>query len=103
MKNVDDILYQEVLKEIDAERKFCDDNNLMYNPNSIWHGTLFIHGRFKVETLLKHQVENMNDFLEYLFEQSEHLDHITYNEAYEEFEVYGRIKLRQKTTKIAKV
>lgn len=35
---------------------------------------------------LKIQVAALTDFIEYLFDHSEHCDHITYNDAWKEFE-----------------
>ncbi len=91
MKGVSEDLYNKILNEIDLEREHFEEHNMYYCPNSVWHGTLYSHGRFKPETLLKHQIHDLTDFLEYLFDQSEHLNHILYREAYEEFEVYQRI------------
>lgn len=93
MKNIDKDIYQKILKEINEEKQLFKDNNLLYNPNSIWHGTSYKHGRFDRETLLKNQVEDMNDFLQFLFEESEHCDHISRREAYEQFEISERLKL----------
>jgi hypothetical protein len=42
---------------------------------------------------LKVQVARMSDFIEYLFEHSEHCDHITYNEAWEEFNQWEESQL----------
>ena len=94
MGSIDDSEYQEILTEINDEKKLFKDNNLYYCPNSIWHGSLYIHGRFKKETLLTAKIEDTNDFLHFLFEESEHCDHITHAKAYEQYEVNEKLKER---------
>lgn len=37
---------------------------------------------------LMHAMAVKDDFIEFLFEHSEHCDHITYNEAWEEFQAW---------------
>lgn len=67
------------------------DDRYYYNPNSMIHGTA--KGAFggpgvKQETLLRLELDRMRDFIEFLFEHSEHCDHITFSEAWQEFEIH---------------
>lgn len=65
------------------------DTNVVYAPNSIYHGCE-IYGVLSMskEMLLTIEVGRLTDFIEWLFEHSEHCDHITQREAWDEFEVY---------------
>lgn len=56
----------------------------VYEPRGIWHGSfLSYHSKL---TLKQIELGRLDDFLEYLFEHSEHCDHITQSDAYKEFE-----------------
>ena len=61
-------------------------------PNSIYHG-MEIHssgGRlpFSRETLLTIEIGLLTDFIEFLFDHSEHCDHISQRDAWKEFKIY---------------
>lgn len=58
----------------------------IYMPNSVNHG--FVIPRFSTEVLLKLECERLRDFIEFLFDHSEHCDHISHNEAWDEFTEY---------------
>jgi hypothetical protein len=73
-------------KEIEEIQQEFRDQQLLYSPNSIWHG-MPLKG-MTPETMLKQELERMRDFVEYLFEHSEHCNHISQSEAWAEFEVY---------------
>jgi hypothetical protein len=62
-----------------------------YHPNSIIHGMAKpVTGGpgIKTETLLRLEIERMRDFIEFLFDHSEHCDHISHADAWKEFEIY---------------
>lgn len=60
----------------------------LYYPNSIHHGAPM--SRMKRETILSLENGRLIDFIEFLFEHSEHCDHISQSEAWKEFEIYER-------------
>lgn len=60
-------------------------NHLIYAPGSVWHGWPN-DGNHKDVTKLKIELARLNDFVEFLFEQSEHCDHITQSEAWNQYE-----------------
>ena len=69
-----------------------NEHSLIYSPNSIYHG-MEIHssnGRLPLSdiVLLKIETERLRDFIEFLFEHSEHCDHISQKDAWNEFEIY---------------
>lgn len=63
--------------------------NFIYAPNSIYHGrpvwTNSASDRLKVLTI---EHERLVDFVEFLFDHSEHCDHISHRDAWKEFEIY---------------
>lgn len=67
------------------------DSRYHYQPNSLLHGLAKTHAggpRIKPETLLRVELERMRDFIEFLFDHSEHCDHISFSDAWKEFEIY---------------
>ena len=80
---------------LDILKEF-QENGLCYAPNSIYHGTK-IGGRLSIskEALLTIEVGRLTDFIEYLFEHSEHCDHISQKDAWLEFCEY-EIKNKEK-------
>lgn len=57
------------------------------SPNSIYNGMPIYTSSKKDSLILKTiECERLRDFLEFLFDHSEHCDHITYSEAWNEFE-----------------
>lgn len=80
-----------------------NQHNIIYAPHSIYHG-MEIHstnGRlpFSNETLLRIELSRLTDFVEFLFEHSEHCDHITHREAYKEFLRYENKCVRKNKRK----
>jgi len=71
----------------EEEQDFFKENNLVYAHNSIWHGTKNGSHHSK-ETLLLIANNKLTDFIDYLFEHSEHCDHISQSEAWDEFNRY---------------
>jgi hypothetical protein len=61
-------------------------DGLKYCPGSIYHGASKRY--LSKEAVLKMQIERLNDFIEFLFEHSEHCDHISQSDAWDEFEQY---------------
>lgn len=74
----------DVRKIVEEEKKEFEEQGLLYCPNSIYHGSL-LKGMSK-ERKVNSQVERMENFLDYLFNHSEHCDHIMQSEAWKEFE-----------------
>jgi hypothetical protein len=75
-----------IMDQFAAERR-------IYAPNSIYHGQVItgagngrdaMHSHTK-ETLLVIELETKRDFIEFLFEHSEHCNHITQQAAWLEF------------------
>lgn len=63
----------------------------IYSPNSIHHGLKLYSGNrpsLSREAILTMQVARLDDFLEFLFDHSEHCDHISYGDAWKEFEIF---------------
>lgn len=61
-------------------------------PNSIYHG-MEIHSSnrrlpFSDVTMLKIEIGLLTDFIEFLFEHSEHCDHISQRDAWKEFKIH---------------
>ncbi len=61
-------------------------SGVIYSPNSIAHGSGLLGA--KRETLLTLELERLKDFVDFLFDHSEHCDHISQSEAWNEFEIY---------------
>lgn len=60
---------------------------LFYCPGSIYHGSSKRMGAASyAEIQDKAELGRLNDFIEYLFEHSEHCNHISQSEAWDEFE-----------------
>jgi hypothetical protein len=55
-----------------------------YNPNSVYHGYITL----SKERRLMAEIGRLTDFIEFLFEHSEHCDHISQSDAWSEFEQY---------------
>lgn len=72
--------YIEEIKEAYSEA------GLAYSPNSIYHGAVTV--RMSEKARLKASRERLSDFIEFLFEHSEHCDHISQSDAWKEFEQY---------------
>lgn len=71
-----------MIQEIES----CKENKLLYSPNAIAHGTKI---NFLPEmVLVKNEAARLNDFIEFLFEHSEHCDHISQSDAWGEFQKY---------------
>lgn len=72
---------------IEHEKQFAQEHGYVYSPNSLRH-----LDRPPIEQLQRVTLElaRLQDFLEFLFDHSEHCDHITYSEAWHEFEEYER-------------
>lgn len=81
-------LTQDQKEELLIEKFEHQENHLIYAPNSIWHGTKAYTSHHKKETLLRIEVGRLNDFIDFLFEHSEHCDHISQRDAWIEFEEY---------------
>lgn len=65
------------------------NSKVIYAPNSIYHGMPIHAGSPQDDAiLLKIEVERFRDFFEFLFEHSNHCDHITQRDAWREFEIY---------------
>lgn len=64
------------------------DPDVVYAPNSIWHGTPM--DRMSEQTCERIEAERKNDFIDYLFEHSGHMDHASFREAWREFEEWER-------------
>ena len=70
----------------DVKTEFRRDG-AFYCPNSIYHGASKRMGAASYEDVQnKAEVARLTDFIEYLFEHSEHCDHITQSDAWSEFE-----------------
>lgn len=78
------ILTEEERELLTEEKEHCESNGLIYAPNSVYHfdrsGKEVVH--------LKIAYERLNDFIEFLFDHSEHCDHISRSDAWKEFEEY---------------
>lgn len=73
------------LKAKEIQEQFIA-SGLLYAPNSIYHGSS-IEGMSK-ETKLITEIAALNDFIDFLFEHSEHCDHISQRKAWDEFRQY---------------
>ena len=61
----------------------------IYSPNSVMHGwPRYGIAAPRKEAQAKNNYERLTDFVEFLFEHSEHCDHISQREAWHEFELY---------------
>lgn len=59
---------------------------IIYAPNSIWHGSpIANHSKYSLQNI---EISRLNDFIDFLFEHSEHCDHISQPEAWKEFEEF---------------
>jgi hypothetical protein len=85
------------IEEIEAEQEEYRKEGVLWSPNSVYHGAP-IAGMLPLSqfTLLRNQVEEQNDFIEFLFEHSEHCDHISQRDAWKEYYVYMVNKARGK-------
>jgi len=63
-----------------------DRFKFVYAPNSIWHGSDMRY--MSKETILRTASARVDDFLEWLFDKSGHIDFISQREAWEEFEAW---------------
>jgi len=77
-------ILREYLRE---ERDEFIELGLLYAPSSIYHGKPLRGTPLNLSdvAVLKVDVAQLNDFLEFLFEHSEHCDHIEQSEAWDEF------------------
>jgi len=75
------------MDELEEIKEDFKEQNLIFDPNSINHGWPNC-GHFSNETLFKIEIAKLTDFIEFLFEHSEHCDHITQTEAWNEFDLY---------------
>ncbi len=67
------------------------DTRHIYNPNSVTHRmrkAAFGGPSIKSETILRLELERLRDFVAFLFDHSEHCDHISHSDAWQEFEIY---------------
>ena len=66
-----------------------DEEGFIYAPNSIYHGSK-IYSHEIGDQLINCNIEKhrLIDFLEFLFDHSEHCDHITQPDAWAEFVEY---------------
>jgi biotin synthase-related radical SAM superfamily protein len=79
-------------KQIEIEKEFAREYRRMYCPNSIDHMRRPPSDLLARTTL---ELARLQDFLEWLFDHSIHCDHISYEDAFHEFEEYER-PLREK-------
>lgn len=85
-------LTDEQLRELDEIMDEHERQHLVYAPNSIHHGC--INGaHFKDSTLLRIEIGKLNDFIRFLFEDSEYCDHANESDAWDEFNQYEFSKL----------
>lgn len=73
-------------EEIKKEQEEFREDHLIWCPWSINHGMEI--GSVPVTIHNKIEIANLNDFIEFLFEHSEHCDHISQSDAWDEFLVY---------------
>ncbi len=71
------------IKKIKSE---FSEQGLVYAPNSVYHGSSV--KSLSDKAALTVEVNRLSDFIEFLFEHSDHCDHITQSEAWKEFEIY---------------
>lgn len=77
-------ILREYLKE---ERDEFSKAGMLYCPNSVYHGAPVRGNPLNLsrEAVLTADVGMLTDFIEFLFEHSEHCDHIEQPEAWDEF------------------
>lgn len=73
-------------KLVKQEKESLHDSKMriVYAPRDMWHGSKMAFHSDKM--LSKIELGRLDDFLEYLFEHSEHCNHIAQSEAWKEFE-----------------
>lgn len=86
-------LTEEQEKDFNEMREEFIENHLVYAPNSIRHGMKVYSELQSKETILRIEIARLNGFIEYLFEYSEHCDHISQTDAWDEFEKYEYAQL----------
>lgn len=88
-----------ILREyIEDMRKECEESGLLYAPNSVYHLCPIIGNRLNLskEAVLTAEVAALTDFIDFLFEHSEHCDHITQREAWNEFREFEYKEIMKK-------
>lgn len=87
MDRINILSEKEVNSELEEIKKEFSEQGLIYAPNSIWHGWPN-NGHHDPKTILTIEKERLADFLNFLFNESEHCDHISYSNAWQEFEEF---------------
>lgn len=78
-----------LIEEIEQEQEEFREQGLLWSLNSVYHGCP-IRGQLPLSplTLATNESHTLNDFIEFLFEHSEHCDHISQKDAWKEFFIY---------------
>jgi hypothetical protein len=85
------MLTKEEREDFESQREYSKANHLVYAPNSIFHGfKIFRRGgpSLSKEQLLQIEVHRLHDFIGFLFEHSEHCNHISESDAWKEFDEF---------------
>lgn len=69
-------------------KKKINNGNIIDCPNSIYHGMELNSTTGRLPLILRMEVEQLRDFIEFLFDHSEHCDHISHADAWKEFKIY---------------
>lgn len=73
-------------EHIEETREAYNEAGLAFCPSSIYHGCVV--ARMSEEMKLKIQLSELADFVEFLFDKSEHCDHIRQSDAWKEFDAW---------------